>query len=107
MIMTPIGARKTMKFRDRYIAVQLNRKRNQRRLTLQYTQLKKPVVERDTISQMSQESSDSREPPLWIAAGEIRRRLSDSFHEGKNRTFTHDPEDPSAAALKEPWLVSS
>lgn len=73
---------------------------------MQYTQLKKPV-ERDTISQMSQESSDSREPPLWIAAGEIRQRLSDSFHEGKNKTFTHDPEDPSAAALKEPWQVRS
>ncbi|XP_022919444.1 phosphatidylinositol 4-kinase beta [Onthophagus taurus] len=71
-------------------------------ITQQYTQLKKPV-DRDTISQLSQESSDSREPPLFIAAGEIRRRLSDSFREGKSKTFTHDPEDPSAAALKEPW----
>lgn len=66
--------------------------------------MRKPA-ERDTISQMSQESSDSREPPCWIAAGEIRKRLSDSFHEGKNKAFTHDPEDPSAAALKEPWQV--
>lgn len=74
-------------------------------ISRQYTQLKKPI-ERDTISQMSQESSDSREPPMWIPAGEIRRRLSDSVHEGLNKTFTHDPEDPSAAALKEPWQVS-
>lgn len=64
--------------------------------------MRKPV-DRDTISQLSQESSDSREPPLFIAAGEIRRRLSDSFHEVRSKTFTHDPEDPSAAALKEPW----
>lgn len=64
-------------------------------------------MDRDTISQLSQESSDSREPPLYIAACEIRRRLSDSFREGKSKTFTHDPEDPSAAALKEPWMVSS
>ncbi|KAI4459127.1 phosphatidylinositol kinase [Holotrichia oblita] len=71
-------------------------------ISQQYTQLKKPV-DKDTISQLSQESSDSREPPLFIAAGEIRRRLSDSFREGKSKAFTHDPEDPSAAALKEPW----
>lgn len=68
----------------------------------QYSQSQKNV-ERDTISQFSTESSDSREPPLCIMAGDIRRRLSDSFHEGKSKTFTHDPEDPSAAVLKEPW----
>lgn len=44
-------------------------------ISQQYSQMKKPV-DRDTISQLSQESSDSREPPLFIAAGEIRRRLS-------------------------------
>lgn len=54
-------------------------------------------MERDTISQLSQESSDSREPSIF-AAGDIRRRLSESFHD--IRPFTHDPEDPSAAALK-------
>lgn len=71
-------------------------------ISQQYPQLRKSI-DRDTISQLSQESSDSREPPLFIAAGEIRRRLSDSFHEGRSKAFTHDPEDPSAAALKEPW----
>ncbi|KAJ8977689.1 hypothetical protein NQ317_005421, partial [Molorchus minor] len=68
----------------------------------QYAQLKKPM-DRDSISQMSQESSDSREPPMSIPASEIRRRLSDFFHEEKSKKFTHDPEDPSAAVLKEPW----
>lgn len=65
----------------------------------QYLELKKPI-ERDTLSQLSQESSDSREPPLF-APGDIRRRLSESLHDPK--PFTHDPKDPSAAALKEPW----
>ncbi|KAL3280141.1 hypothetical protein HHI36_017642 [Cryptolaemus montrouzieri] len=72
-------------------------------ISRQYTQLKKPI-DRDTISQMSQDSSDSREPPMWISAIDIRKRLSESFHEIKNKQFTHDPEDPSAAVLKEPWL---
>ncbi|KAJ8967925.1 hypothetical protein NQ314_002584 [Rhamnusium bicolor] len=71
-----------------------------------YAQLKKPM-DRDTISQMSQESSDSREPPMSIPASEIRRRLSDFFHEEKSKKFTHDPEDPSAAVLKEPWQLLS
>uniref|UniRef100_A0A6P7GB21 Phosphatidylinositol 4-kinase beta-like n=1 Tax=Diabrotica virgifera virgifera TaxID=50390 RepID=A0A6P7GB21_DIAVI len=71
-------------------------------ISQQYNQMRKPV-DRDTISQMSQESSDSREPPMSIPASEIRRRLSDFFHEEKNKQFTHDPEDPSAAVLKEPW----
>nr|XP_023015860.1 phosphatidylinositol 4-kinase beta isoform X3 [Leptinotarsa decemlineata] len=69
-------------------------------ISQQYIQLKKPV-DRDTISQMSQESSESREPS--IPASEIRRRLSDFFREEKSKKFTHDPEDPSAAVLKEPW----
>lgn len=60
------------------------------------------MVERDTISQLSQESSDSREPPMF-AAGDIRRRLSESFHD--IRPFTHDPEDPSAAALKVSFIL--
>lgn len=69
-------------------------------ISQQYLRLHKTVVDRDTISQLSQESSDSREPPVF-AAGDIRRRLSESLHDP--RPFTHDPDDPSAAALKEPW----
>lgn len=57
--------------------------------------MKKKSVERDTISQMSQDSCDSN---VLIAAGDIRKRLADSLNDIK--TFTHDPEDPSAAALK-------
>ncbi|XP_066993057.1 phosphatidylinositol 4-kinase beta isoform X2 [Anabrus simplex] len=71
-------------------------------ISQQYMQLRKPM-DRDTISQLSQESSDSREPPVFIAAGDIRRRLSESLHDSRRQAFTHDPEDPSAAALKEPW----
>lgn len=69
-------------------------------LFLQYLQLNKPV-ERDSISQLSQES-DSKEPSIF-AAGDIRRRLSESLHDP--RPFTHDPEDPSAAALKVDPLI--
>ena len=57
-------------------------------------------MDRDTISQLSQESSDSREPPVLIAAGEIRRRLSESLHDSQRSTFTRDAEDPSAHVLK-------
>ncbi|XP_023241406.1 phosphatidylinositol 4-kinase beta-like, partial [Centruroides sculpturatus] len=61
-------------------------------------------LDRDTLSQHSQDSgtsADSREP-VFVAAGEIRRRLSESMNIPKT-TFKRDPEDPSAAALKEPW----
>lgn len=68
-------------------------------ITQQYLQLYKPR-DRDTISQLSQESSDSREP-IFIP-GDIKRRLSEMAATPKT-TFNHDPEDPSAAVLKEPW----
>lgn len=58
----------------------------------------------DTISQFSVDSTtsaDSKEP-VYIAAGDIRKRLSDHFTAPKSK-FERDPEDPSAAALKEPW----
>ncbi|ESO86106.1 hypothetical protein LOTGIDRAFT_129853 [Lottia gigantea] len=62
------------------------------------------VNQGDTISQMSTESSasaDSKEP-VYIAAGDIRRRLSENITAPKGK-FERDPDDPSAAALKEPW----
>ncbi|XP_046409330.1 phosphatidylinositol 4-kinase beta [Neodiprion fabricii] len=65
----------------------------------QYLQLRKPV-DRDTISQLSQESSDSREPNF--IPGDIKRRLS-QMASTPSSTFNYDREDPSAAALKEPW----
>ncbi|XP_041361757.1 phosphatidylinositol 4-kinase beta-like [Gigantopelta aegis] len=58
----------------------------------------------DTISQISTESSASADSkdPVYIAAGDIRRRLSENIATPKGK-FERDPEDPSAAALKEPW----
>merc|ERR1712150_133393 len=66
----------------------------------------------DTISMMSIESTDSNRAtinnaltdPIFIAAGDIRRRLSESLKEPKGfKTFKRDPDDPSASVLKEPW----
>ncbi|CAL1684482.1 unnamed protein product [Lasius platythorax] len=68
-------------------------------ITQQYLQLRKPK-DRDTISQLSQESSDSKEP--IFVPGDIKRRLSE-MAATPSATFSHDPEDPSAAVLKEPW----
>jgi len=65
----------------------------------QYLQMRK-TVDRDTISQMSQDSSDSGQPGLIFAAGDIRRRLSESLHDPKQIALNRDPEDPSASALK-------
>lgn len=60
--------------------------------------------ERDTLSVLSLDSgtsADSKEP-LFVVASDVRRRLSENSHVPKN-TVKRDPEDPSAAALKEPW----
>jgi len=59
--------------------------------------------DRDTISMMSLDSADSREP-VFVAAGEIRRRLSECVaRTASSANFARDPEDPSAAVLREPW----
>uniref|UniRef100_A0A8C3FTD3 Phosphatidylinositol 4-kinase beta n=1 Tax=Chrysemys picta bellii TaxID=8478 RepID=A0A8C3FTD3_CHRPI len=58
----------------------------------------------DNISQFSVDSitsQDSKEP-VFIAAGDIRRRLSEQLAHTPT-AFRRDPEDPSAVALKEPW----
>jgi len=71
-------------------------------ITAQYQTLRR-IQDKDTISQMSVESTDSREP-IFIAAAEIRRRLSELVDRPSYRTgFKRDPEDPSASVLKEPW----
>ena len=53
-------------------------------ISLQY--MCRRIKDRDTISQMSQESSTScdSKDPVYIAAGDIRRRLSESFHTPKS-----------------------
>uniref|UniRef100_A0A8P4GHQ6 Phosphatidylinositol 4-kinase beta n=1 Tax=Dicentrarchus labrax TaxID=13489 RepID=A0A8P4GHQ6_DICLA len=58
----------------------------------------------DNISQFSVDSITSLESkePIFIAAGDIRRRLSEQLAQAPT-TFKRDPEDPSAVALKEPW----
>ena len=52
---------------------------------------------------MSQDSCDSREP-VFVAAVDIRRRLSESLHMPKS-AFQRDLEDPSASVLKEPFEI--
>ncbi|KAB7505196.1 Phosphatidylinositol 4-kinase beta [Armadillidium nasatum] len=69
-------------------------------ISQQYCHLKKPS-DRDTISMMSLDSCDSREL-VARGAADIRRRLSETVNAPKTG-FIRDPEDPSAAALKEPW----
>ncbi|KAJ7307203.1 hypothetical protein JRQ81_009194 [Phrynocephalus forsythii] len=58
----------------------------------------------DNISQFSVDSITSQESkePVFIAAGDIRRRLSEQLAHPPT-SFKRDPEDPSAVALKEPW----
>ncbi|XP_054620083.1 phosphatidylinositol 4-kinase beta-like isoform X2 [Dunckerocampus dactyliophorus] len=58
----------------------------------------------DNISQFSVDSITSLESRevVFIAAGDIRRRLSENLAHTPT-TFKRDPEDPSAVALKEPW----
>ena len=71
-------------------------------ISAQYQTLR-GIKDRDTISQMSFESTDSREP-IFVSAIEIRRRLSESINAPSTKSgFKRDPEDPSASVLKEPW----
>ena len=56
----------------------------------------------DTISMMSLDSCDSRDLVSARGAADIRRRLSETVNAPKTG-FKRDPDDPSAAALKEPW----
>jgi len=58
----------------------------------------------ETVSLFSHDSiasSDSREPSFFNVS-DIRRRLSQNSS-NSNGCFKSDPDDPSAAALKEPW----
>lgn len=86
-------------------------------LTLQYPAVLRNfnMRDRDTISMMSADSMDSSKGHLglsngghdtvFVAAGDIRRRLSESL-KGENKSrknLKRDPDDPSAAVLKEPW----
>ncbi|XP_061764502.1 phosphatidylinositol 4-kinase beta-like isoform X2 [Nerophis ophidion] len=67
-------------------------------------QLQVETSSSDNISQFSVDSITSLESRemVFIAAGDIRRRLSENLAHTPT-TFRRDPEDPSAVALKEPW----
>ncbi|XP_017057965.1 pneumococcal serine-rich repeat protein [Drosophila ficusphila] len=73
-------------------------------ITAQYLNMSK-VSERDTISQMSLDSCDSRDqgPPIVFNIGDVRLRHCSNLSCENTKSFSNDPEDPSAAALKEPW----
>ncbi|XP_059613676.1 phosphatidylinositol 4-kinase beta [Phlebotomus argentipes] len=73
-------------------------------ITAQYLNLHK-LSERDTLSQMSLESCDSREQsvPALFNIGDVRTRHCANLNNENAKPFSNDPEDPSAAALKEPW----
>ncbi|XP_017855575.1 PREDICTED: uncharacterized protein LOC108608625 [Drosophila arizonae] len=73
-------------------------------ITAQYLYMSK-VSERDAISQMSMDSCDSRDqgPPIVFNIGDVRTRHCNNLNCENTKSFSNDPEDPSAAALKEPW----
>ncbi|TDG45128.1 hypothetical protein AWZ03_008466 [Drosophila navojoa] len=73
-------------------------------ITAQYLNMRK-ISERDSISQMSLDSCDSRDqgPPVWFNIGDVRTRHCKNLSCENTKPFSNDPEDPSAAALKEPW----
>ncbi|XP_017857736.1 PREDICTED: phosphatidylinositol 4-kinase beta-like [Drosophila arizonae] len=73
-------------------------------ITAQYLNMRK-ISERDSISQMSLDSCDSRDqgPPVVFNIGDVRTRHCKNLSCENTKPFSNDPEDPSAAALKEPW----
>lgn len=73
-------------------------------ITAQYLNMRKNS-ERDAISQMSLDSCDSRDqgPPVVFNIGDVRTRHCNNLNCENTKSFSNDPEDPSAAALKEPW----
>ncbi|KAH8416258.1 hypothetical protein KR222_000235 [Zaprionus bogoriensis] len=73
-------------------------------ITAQYLTMRKNS-ERDAISQMSLDSCDSRDqgPPVVFNIGDVRTRHCNNLNCENTKSFSNDPEDPSAAALKEPW----
>ncbi|XP_055610892.1 phosphatidylinositol 4-kinase beta isoform X2 [Uranotaenia lowii] len=74
-------------------------------ITAQYLNMHKRQSERDAISQFSIDSYDSREQgtPTLFNIGEVRNRHCANLYSENTKPFRNDPEDPSAAVLKEPW----
>lgn len=75
-------------------------------ITAQYLNLHKSLAsERDAISQFSVDSYDSREQgaPALFNIADVRNRHCANLNAENTKPFSFDPEDPSAAVLKEPW----
>uniref|UniRef100_A0A8D8E6I2 Phosphatidylinositol 4-kinase beta n=1 Tax=Culex pipiens TaxID=7175 RepID=A0A8D8E6I2_CULPI len=75
-------------------------------ITAQYLNLHRSLAsERDAISQFSVDSYDSREQgaPALFNIGDVRNRHCANLNAESTKPFSFDPEDPSAAVLKEPW----
>uniref|UniRef100_A0A1I8Q272 Phosphatidylinositol 4-kinase beta n=2 Tax=Stomoxys calcitrans TaxID=35570 RepID=A0A1I8Q272_STOCA len=76
-------------------------------ITAQYLHMRKMRAnsDRDAISQMSLDSCDSRDQgmPVLFNIGDVRTRHCNNLSCENTKSFSNDPEDPSAAALKEPW----
>lgn len=70
-------------------------------ITAQYLNLRK-ISEKDSISELSLESVDSREQaaPTSFNIGDVRMRHRNNLYSEVAKPFSNDPEDPSAAALK-------
>lgn len=70
-------------------------------ITAQYLNMRK-ISEKDSISELSVESIDSREQaaPTSFNIGDVRNRHRINLHSEIAKPFSNDPEDPSAAALK-------
>lgn len=75
-------------------------------ITAQYLNLHRSLAsERDAISQFSVDSYDSREQgaPALFNIGDVRNRHCANLNAESTKSFNFDPDDPSAAVLKEPW----
>lgn len=70
-------------------------------ITAQYLNMRK-FSEKDSLSELSLESIDSREQPAPTSfnIGDVRMRHRINLHSEIAKPFSNDPEDPSAAALK-------
>ncbi|XP_055376561.1 phosphatidylinositol 4-kinase beta [Condylostylus longicornis] len=70
-------------------------------ITAQYNIFKRKINERDSISQKSLDSDIGM--PTLFNIGDVRTRHCKNLSCENTKPFSNDPEDPSAAALKEPW----
>lgn len=70
-------------------------------ITAQYLNMQK-ISEKDSVSEVSLESIDSREQgaPSSFNIGDVRMRHCINLYSEIAKPFSNDPEDPSAAALK-------